>query len=38
VKFRASGMPHATIRRLTQLVRQCSSNEAERLELLIAQR
>jgi DNA-binding transcriptional MerR regulator len=34
VKFRASGMPLATIRRLAQLVREGSGNEAERLELL----
>ncbi|MEU8331982.1 MerR family transcriptional regulator [Micromonospora sp. NPDC048839] len=34
VKFRASGMPLATISRLAQLVREGSGNEAERLELL----
>ena len=34
VKFRASGMPLATISRLAQLVRDGSGNEAERLELL----
>jgi DNA-binding transcriptional MerR regulator len=34
VKFRASGMPLATISRLAQLVRQGSGNEAERLDLL----
>ncbi|MEW9533826.1 MerR family transcriptional regulator [Microbispora sp. NPDC049125] len=34
VKFRASGMPLATISRLAELVRKGSGNEAERLELL----
>ena len=34
VKFRASGMPLATIGRLAELVRAGSGNEAERLELL----
>jgi DNA-binding transcriptional MerR regulator len=34
VKFRASGMPLATVARLAQLVREGSGNEAERLELL----
>ncbi|MDG4808761.1 MerR family transcriptional regulator [Micromonospora sp. WMMD1120] len=34
VRFRASGMPLATIGRLAQLVREGSGNEAERLELL----
>ncbi|MDG4757340.1 MerR family transcriptional regulator [Micromonospora sp. WMMD710] len=34
VKFRASGMPLATISRLAQLVREGTGNEAERLELL----
>lgn len=34
VKFRASGMPLATIRQLAELVRQGSGNEAERLALL----
>jgi DNA-binding transcriptional MerR regulator len=34
VKFRASGMPLATISRLAQLVREGSGNEAERLDLL----
>ncbi|MFF0154058.1 MerR family transcriptional regulator [Micromonospora sp. NPDC005203] len=34
VKFRASGMPLATIGRLAQLVREGTGNEAERLELL----
>lgn len=34
VKFRASGMPLATISRLAQLVREGSGNEVERLELL----
>jgi DNA-binding transcriptional MerR regulator len=34
VKFRASGMPLATISRLARLVREGSGNEAERLELL----
>jgi DNA-binding transcriptional MerR regulator len=34
VKFRASGMPLATIGQLAQLVRAGSGNEAERLELL----
>ncbi|MFC4588738.1 MerR family transcriptional regulator [Sphaerisporangium corydalis] len=33
-KFRASGMPLATISRLAHLVRQGTGNEAERLELL----
>ncbi|WP_440073978.1 MerR family transcriptional regulator [Streptosporangium sp. OZ121] len=33
-KFRASGMPLATIGRLAQLVREGTGNEAERLELL----
>ncbi len=34
VKFRASGMPLATIGRLARLVGEGSGNEAERLELL----
>ncbi|HWB34972.1 MAG TPA: MerR family transcriptional regulator [Rugosimonospora sp.] len=34
VKFRASGMPLATIRQLAQLVREGTGNEAQRLELL----
>ncbi|MEU7752282.1 MerR family transcriptional regulator [Micromonospora sp. NPDC049101] len=34
VKFRASGMPLATISRLAQLVREGTGNEAQRLELL----
>ncbi len=34
LKFRASGMPLATIRRFAELVRYGSGNEAERLELL----
>jgi DNA-binding transcriptional MerR regulator len=34
VKFRASGMPLATISRLAQLVRDGGGNETERLELL----
>ncbi|WP_433317362.1 MerR family transcriptional regulator [Micromonospora sp. CA-269861] len=34
VKFRATGMPLATIGRLAQLVREGSGNEAERLTLL----
>ncbi|WFE49431.1 MerR family transcriptional regulator [Micromonospora sp. WMMD1155] len=34
VKFRTSGMPHATISRLAQLVREGTGNEAERLDLL----
>jgi len=34
VKFRASGMPLATIRHLAELVRQGPGNEAERLALL----
>ncbi|MEV1168447.1 MerR family transcriptional regulator [Nonomuraea sp. NPDC049784] len=34
VKFRASGMPLATISRLARLVREGSGNEAERLEVL----
>ncbi|MET8162390.1 MerR family transcriptional regulator [Sphaerisporangium sp. NPDC005289] len=38
VKFRASGMPLATIGRLAELVRAGSGNEAERLELLRAHR
>ncbi|MFC7388173.1 MerR family transcriptional regulator [Sphaerisporangium rhizosphaerae] len=38
VKFRASGMPLATIGRLAALVRAGSGNEAERLELLRAHR
>jgi len=33
-KFRASGMPLATIGRLAQLVREGTGNEAQRLELL----
>jgi len=35
-KFRASGMPLATIRRLAELVGQGPGNEVERLELLRA--
>ncbi|MEU7848531.1 MerR family transcriptional regulator [Micromonospora parva] len=38
VKFRASGMPLATIGRLAQLVREGGGNEAERLDLLRAHR
>ncbi|GGM55656.1 MerR family transcriptional regulator [Dactylosporangium sucinum] len=38
VKFRASGMPLATIAHLARLVRAGSGNEAERLELLRAHR
>ncbi|MET7402954.1 MerR family transcriptional regulator [Dactylosporangium sp. NPDC005572] len=38
VKFRASGMPLATIAHLARLVRDGSGNEAERLELLRAHR
>ncbi|MEU7588829.1 MerR family transcriptional regulator [Micromonospora sp. NPDC049230] len=34
VKFRASGMPLATISRLAQLVREGTGNEAQRLDLL----
>jgi DNA-binding transcriptional MerR regulator len=34
VKFRASGMPLATIGRLARLVREGSGNEAQRLDLL----
>ncbi|WP_405087012.1 MerR family transcriptional regulator [Microbispora sp. NBC_01389] len=34
VKFRASGMPLATISRLARLVREGTGNEAERLEVL----
>ena len=34
VRFRASGMPLQTIRRLAELVRNGAGNEAERLELL----
>jgi DNA-binding transcriptional MerR regulator len=34
VKFRASGMPLATIRRFAELVREGSGNEEERLTLL----
>ncbi|QNE20450.1 MerR family transcriptional regulator [Kribbella qitaiheensis] len=34
VKFRSSGMPLETIRRYTELIRQGSGNEQERLELL----
>ncbi len=34
VKFRASGMPLATIGRLARLVREGGGNEAERLDLL----
>ncbi|MGW0502866.1 MerR family transcriptional regulator [Micromonospora sp. NPDC003241] len=34
VKFRTSGMPLTTIRRLAELVRAGSGNEAERLTLL----
>ncbi|MFY1688286.1 MerR family transcriptional regulator [Plantactinospora sp. WMMB782] len=37
-KFRASGMPLATIRRLAELVGEGPGNEAERLELLRAHR
>jgi DNA-binding transcriptional MerR regulator len=36
MKFRASGMPLATIRRFAELVRQGPGNEAERLALLRA--
>ncbi|WP_238012933.1 MerR family transcriptional regulator [Dactylosporangium sp. AC04546] len=38
VKFRASGMPLATIAHLARLVRDGSGNEGERLELLRAHR
>ncbi len=38
VRFRASGMPLATISRLAGLVRAGPGNEAERLELLRAHR
>ncbi|MEU4193276.1 MerR family transcriptional regulator [Kribbella sp. NPDC026611] len=34
IKFRSSGMPLDTIRKYTDLVRQGSGNEQERLELL----
>jgi DNA-binding transcriptional MerR regulator len=34
VKFRSSGMPLAAIRRYTELVRQGTGNEAERLTIL----
>jgi DNA-binding transcriptional MerR regulator len=34
IKFRSSGMPLETIRRYTELVRQGSGNERDRLELL----
>jgi DNA-binding transcriptional MerR regulator len=36
VRFRASGMPLATIARLARLVREGTGNETERLELLRA--
>jgi DNA-binding transcriptional MerR regulator len=34
IKFRSSGMPLDTIRKYTELVRQGSGNEADRLALL----
>jgi len=34
IKFRSSGMPLAAIRRYTELVRQGTGNEAERLTIL----